>query len=90
MNLKKCYYIKIGKYRGVLMNRIIDNFSQNEKIKNFDILIENYYDNNFGRLSKADFELLMYKFYEDNCFRRKENKLSDFDIGKRLELPRRK
>ena len=41
------------------MNRIIDNFSQNEKIKNFDILIENYYDNNFGRLSKADFELLM-------------------------------
>ena len=38
-------------------------FKDEDKIKFFDEIASRFYEANFGQFSKADFELLMFKFY---------------------------
>ena len=38
-------------------------FTDEEKIANFDIICDNFFNANFGHLSKSDIELMMFNFY---------------------------
>lgn len=48
------------------------NFSDEEKINNFDRMADVFYMKNFGTLGKADFELLMFDFCMNNLIKRNE------------------
>lgn len=48
------------------MSISLAKFTSEEKAQNFDKIAEDFYKKNFGVMSKADFELLMFSFYLDN------------------------
>lgn len=54
-------------------------FSDEEKIKYFDEIVELFYQKNFGQTSKTDFELLMFSFYLDTLI--KSNQREDGTIN---------
>lgn len=63
----------------------MEQFKDDEKIKLFDVIAENYFDRNFGRMSKADFETLLFSAYIDHLI--SENKpTDDYVISKQLGL----
>lgn len=69
-------------------------FTPEEKIKYFDQIAARYYERNFGQVSKADMELLMFHFYLEkmieNCCAEDGtvdyNQCSDFKISKELGI----
>ncbi len=73
------------------------NFSDGEKIKNFDRLAAMFYKKNFGTLGKADFELMMFDFCMDNLIRLNEAddvldyaKCSDYLLSNSLGITQQK
>lgn len=77
------------------MNIYKDTFSNEEKIKAFDQIAEMYYNRNFGTASKAEIDLLMFKFYYEAAISKSRNEesgvidyraCSDYKIGKQLGL----
>ncbi len=73
-------------------------FSDEEKIKNFDEIISHFYNTNFGQMSKSDIELMMFHFYlqkiiDDNKNENNTidyNKCSDYKISKELGITQQK
>lgn len=73
-------------------------FTDEEKIKNFDKLAEHYYNTNFGTVPKSDIDLLMFSFYLDHLiiecsdkdFVLDYNKASDYVISKTLGITQQK
>lgn len=69
-------------------------FTPEEKISLFDTISAQYYDRNFGQCSKADMELLMFRFYiekliKSNCAEDGTidySKCSDYLISKELGI----
>ena len=69
-------------------------FENEEKIKMFDEIAKHFYDSNFGRFSKADFEALMFHFYMEKMIEKHKNddgtidynKCSDYKISKDLGI----
>lgn len=70
------------------------SFDDEEKIRNFDFIAEYFYKSNFGRMSKSDFELMMFNFYIKKLIKTNENsdgtidynKCSDYKISKDLGI----
>lgn len=69
-------------------------FTNEEKIANFDIICDNFFNANFGHLSKSDIELMIFNFYiqkmvkdnSDNDGIIDFNKCSDYLISKELGI----
>ncbi len=69
-------------------------FTDEEKIANFDIICDSFFNANFGHLSKSDIELMMFNFYiskmvkdnSDNDGIIDFNKCSDYLISKELGI----
>lgn len=53
-------------------------FSAADKAKAFDVIAALYYDKNFGSASKADIDLLMFRFYMEAVIR--ANKIGNSDV----------
>ena len=64
------------------MGNVLDLFDCNEKIEAFNRIASEYYIHNFGEMSKADFELLLFDIYLKN----KTGGISDYDISKELGI----
>lgn len=70
------------------------SFEDGEKIKLFDEIAHHFYDSNFGQMSKADIELMMFHFYIEKMVMdfKDENgvldyqKCSDYKISKDLGI----
>lgn len=70
------------------------SFNLEEKAALFDIIAAKYYCQNFGQLSKADMELLMFQFYIEKMIESNRaedgtidyNKCSDYIISKELGI----
>lgn len=61
------------------------NFSTDEKIAVFDKISQNYFNRNFGSMSKSDFETLLFSEYIEHCI--KNNiKYDDYSISKELGI----
>ena len=56
-------------------------FSKEDKAQCFDKLAAHFYDANFGQMSKADIELMMFDFYL--CQMIKDHKAADGSIDYR-------
>lgn len=73
-------------------------FSDEEKIKNFDEIVSNFYNSNFGHMSKTDIELLMFHLYIEKMilqYKEADNtidykKCSDYKISKDLGITQQK
>lgn len=68
-------------------------FTDEEKIKYFDEIAKRFYDTNFGQISKADFELLMFHFYIETLIKANQkdgtldyNACSDYKISHDLGI----
>ena len=69
-------------------------FEPEEKLKMFDEIAKHFYDKNFGRMTKSDFEVLMFHFYMDKMIKQsvdendvlKYNQCSDYRIGRELGI----
>ena len=69
-------------------------FSDEEKIALFDLIASNFYNQNFGKISKSDIELMMFHFYYDKMTSVAINedglinysKCSDYKISKELGI----
>lgn len=69
-------------------------FTKDEKAKMFDKIASQFYEANFGKISKADFELLMFHFYIDKMISQNQNedgsvnynRISDYKISKELGI----
>lgn len=74
------------------------SFKDEEKIKLFDQIALHFYENNFGQMSKADMELLMFRFYIEKLIAINRapdgtidyNKCSDYIISKDLGITQQK
>lgn len=74
------------------------SFSEDEKAKMFDKIASQFYQANFGQMSKSDFELLMFHFYIDKMISQNKNedgsieynKISDYKISKDLGITQQK
>lgn len=70
------------------------SFTPEEKAALFDIIAAKYYEQNFGQISKADMELLMFQFYIEKLIESNRaedgtidyNKCSDYIISKELGI----
>ena len=70
------------------------SFTQDEKAKLFDKMADCFYNANFGQMSKADIELLMFNFYIEKMISDSKNpdgtvdyrKCSDYKISKELGI----
>lgn len=63
--------------------------SDEAKIKAFDMIAEKYYDRNFGSLSKADFDVLMFSIYIERILDKSEEDMStysDYELSKQLGI----
>lgn len=58
------------------------NFLEKEKVKAFDEIAERFYKRNFGQMSKADTELLMFHIYMKNLMTKSRNKDGNVDFNK--------
>lgn len=73
-------------------------FSKEEKIAFFDEIASHFYEANFGQMSKADLELLMFRFYLEKMISTYQNedgtidynKCSDYKISKELGITQQK
>ncbi len=69
-------------------------FTENEKAELFDQIAACFYNANFGRMSKADMELMMFRFYIEKLIRSNcnedgtidYNKCSDYKISQELGI----
>ena len=62
------------------------NWTDKEKIRLTDWMNQNYFDNqNFGSVSKADFELFLFSLYVDHLIDNKEI-FDDYTVGKQLGI----
>ncbi len=59
--------------------------NKNQKEKIIDWIVENYYDKNFGSISKKDYETFLFAMYLDNKKINNEA-IDDFSIGKELGM----
>ena len=70
------------------------SFTPEEKIQLFDQIAAQYYEQNFGRISKADMELMMFQFYIEKLINSHRNEdgtidyylCSDYRISKELGI----
>ena len=64
------------------------DFSTEEKNKFFEWLDKNYFDKNFGSVSKSDFETYLFSLYYENKLRNAndDNMTDDYSIGQELGL----
>lgn len=61
------------------------SFTQEEKIAIFDKIAQHYFVRNFGSMSKADFEILLFSEYVEHCI--KENiPFDDYSLSKVLGI----
>ena len=60
-------------------------FTEKEKIEAFDLIAAKFYRNNFGQISKADFEVLMFKIYLGSCYQHNKD-TSDFTMAVALGI----
>ena len=60
-------------------------FKPNEKIQLFDKISALYFNRNFGTMSKADFETLLFSEYIEHCLNSDEN-IDDYVLSKQLGL----
>ena len=58
------------------------SFTDDEKIMLFDQISSHFYNANFGRMSKADMELLMFHFYMERLI--DEHRLEDGTVDYNL------
>lgn len=69
-------------------------FSEEEKVKFFDEIASHFYKANFGQMSKADIELMMFRFYIEKVISVYQNedgtidyrKCSDYKISRELGI----
>ena len=62
------------------------NWTHEEKIRLTDWINQNYFDNqNFGSVSKTDFELFLFSLYVDHLIDNKEI-FDDYTVGKQLGI----
>lgn len=74
------------------------SFSDEEKIALFDEIISNFFDSNFGQLSKSDIELMMFNIYIKKMISNNRNadgtidykKCSDYKISQDLGITQQK
>ncbi len=64
-------------------------FEDQAKINAFDLIAGKFYNHNFGQTTKADFEVLMFKIYVDNCNKTKAS-TSDFELATALGITEQK
>lgn len=70
------------------------NFTIDEKVQLFDEIASKFFESNFGQLSKADFELMMFHFYFRKMTEMNKNadgtidyhRCSDYKISKELGM----
>lgn len=76
LNIEKEYYEQI--------------FTQEDKIKAFDLIAEHYYFKNYGTMSKAELDLLMFSIYLDRVMecagQENFNEYSDYALSKYLGI----
>lgn len=60
-------------------------FSEKEKAAIFDKIAENYFNRNFGSMSKADFETLLFSEYIEQCIS-KDLAFDDYTLSKQLGI----
>lgn len=60
-------------------------FSNEEKVALFDKIEKNYFRQNFGTMSKADFELLLFSEYIEHCMN-ENNPYDDYSLSKELGI----
>lgn len=74
------------------------SFDDEEKRENFDFIAKQFYESNFGRMTKSDFELMMFNFYIKKLININKNsdgtidysKCSDYKISKDLGITQQK
>lgn len=64
-------------------------FTNEEKIAGFNLIAEQYFDRNFGTMSKTDFETLLFSIYIEHCL---DNHLpfDDYALSKSLGITQSK
>ncbi len=60
-------------------------FSNEEKIVIFDKIAQHYFEQNFGEMSKSDFELLLFSEYIEHLMKNKDN-FTDYALSKQLGI----
>lgn len=60
-------------------------FSETDKAKIFDKIAENYFNRNFGSMSKSDFETLLFSEYIEQCIKKKVP-YDDYTLSKELGI----
>lgn len=70
-----------------------DLFKEEDKAAAFDKIAEQFYERNFGRMSKSDMEILMFSIYIEQILARNEyafNAYSDYRLAEALGVPQSK
>lgn len=66
--------------------RFVEIFNTDElKIDAFERIASEYYDGNFGTMSKSQFDLLMFNIYSEAC-RKNKISISDYSLSKELGI----
>ena len=60
-------------------------FSKEEKAAAFDQIADQYYLGNFGRMSKTDFETLLFSIYIERCLEKKQP-FDDYKLSRDLGI----
>lgn len=60
-------------------------FTDEEKIRIFDKISKNYFERNFGNMSKSDFEILLFSEYIEHCIKN-HLKYDDYSLSKELGI----
>ena len=60
-------------------------FSNEEKIRVFDLIANEYFNKNFGSMSKSDYETLLFSEYVNHCIDSNE-KYDDYTLSKALGI----
>lgn len=73
-----------------IANKYDEIFDSNDKkAKAFDLIAQEYYYGNFGKMQKSDFEVLMFSIYLDSILEKEEtnmNAYSDYELSKQLGI----
>lgn len=64
-------------------------FSNTEKMEAFDVIAQRYFNRNFGTVSKADFETLLFSIYLEHLLKSGE-KYDDYSVSKALGITQSK
>lgn len=67
-------------------------FRDEDKIAAFNVIAEHYFENNFGTMSKSDFEVLLFSIYLEQILKGKPNPTaySDYTLSKQLGITQSK